>query len=81
VTTWLIPIGATIAAAALTYLFCVRPMRHGQHCMMPGDQATQAASGEPGLAEEIRQAHAELTRLRREAGTSPTADPAPAEPK
>lgn len=62
-------IGLFVAAAALTYVFCVRPMRRGQgHCgtgkparQVGGDQ--QAHEGE---AEDTARQRAEIARLREE---------------
>jgi len=65
VTGYLLPIAATLAAAGLTYWFCLRPMIRGHHspalatpaCCPPPTTA-------PDLDEQIRQATAERDRLR-----------------
>ena len=57
---WL-PIAVVVAAFALSYLFCVRPMRRGQ-CMTtrPG-----AASQTGELDRALTEARAELAQLRK----------------
>ena len=40
---WLLPVGVSLAAVVLTYLFCVRPMRRG-HC----HGSSRAGSPAPG---------------------------------
>lgn len=56
---WWLPGGVTVAAFALTYFFCVRPMRRGR-CATPATGSTSAADLDRALAE----ARTELTRLR-----------------
>jgi hypothetical protein len=68
-TTWLLPIGATLAAAMLTYFFCMRPMRSGRHCLRHREDPRVGSASDADLREEIRQAREELARLR--AGESP----------
>jgi hypothetical protein len=66
-----LPAATLVAAIALTYLFCVRPMRQGR-C----DMSSQPASGmpEPQQRElaEIVQARAQLAALRANLPTSAT---------
>ncbi len=59
-TTWVLPIAATIVATGLTYFFCLRPMLRGQHCMQP----STTGSPSPDIEEQICEARAELTCLR-----------------
>jgi hypothetical protein len=56
------PGALAVAVLALTYLFCLRPMRrgHGPAC---GPRAA-APNRTEGLDGALAQAHAELTRLR-----------------
>ncbi len=49
------PVLIAVAAVALTYLFCIRPMRRG---------ACQSTGGEQQLARELELARAELELLR-----------------
>ena len=65
---WL-PLAATALAAALTWWCCVRPMVKNRSC-----HGTQAGVGDAELQEELRQARAEVLRLRGEA--TPSAAPA-----
>lgn len=46
---WLLPIGVSLAAVVLTYLFCIRPMRRG-HCH--GTSAAAAAGHAPDRARQ-----------------------------
>lgn len=57
--TVLLPLGATVAAAALTYWFCVRPMRPGGSGLPANTQRSDT-----DLTEEVNAAHRELDRLR-----------------
>jgi hypothetical protein len=61
-----LPVLIAVAAVALTYLFCIRPMRRGA-CHTSGDQQ---------LARELELARTELELLRlqraAEGGTLPT---------
>ena len=64
-TAWLLPIAATLAAAGLTYGFCVRPMIRGHHGPAPTPPACcPPPTTAPDLDEQIRQATAERDRLR-----------------
>jgi hypothetical protein len=67
---WL-PAGVAAVAVALTYLFCVRPMRRG-HCGM-------APSG-PGrdLAHELAEARARLATILTEQNAKVAPSPGPA---
>ena len=60
---WLLPAGTAIAAVALTYFFCVRPMRRG-HC---ASIATEPPNSSTDLDRALEQARTELTRLRSQA--------------
>jgi hypothetical protein len=62
VSTLLLPLGATAAAAGLTYWFCVRPMRRGGGCMTAGGQNSQAAAAD--LDTQLAAARAELDEVR-----------------
>lgn len=68
----LIPLGATVAAAVLTYLFCVRPMRGGRGCMPGNSRCTPETKGD--IDAQLAAARAELDQLR--TGTSPAITPA-----
>ena len=76
---WL-PAGIIAASLALTYFFCVRPMRQGH----VGTRVAQS-SAERELDLAVRQARADLEQLRSGASgeeTAPPRDPRPsAEPK
>ncbi|MCU6481799.1 hypothetical protein [Arthrobacter sp. A2-55] len=58
--TVLLALGAALAAGALTWFFCLRPMRrsrraHGASCCAPAEEAS--------IEDQIRAARAELARL------------------
>ncbi len=55
-----LPVVVTIAAVALTYLFCIRPMRRGQVCFQR--RTVGQPSGE--RSRELELARTELERLR-----------------
>jgi hypothetical protein len=61
---YLFPLGATAAAAGVTYLSCVRPMLRGRGCATSGgaDQSgtSQCSTNYAGDAEEVS---AEIRRL------------------
>jgi hypothetical protein len=63
VSEWWLPAGTVIAAVALTYFFCVRPMRRG-HC---ATTATGRSSTSAELDRALDQARIHLTRLRTDA--------------
>jgi len=69
VSEWLLPAGVAIAALALTYLFCLRPMRRG-YCSAGTNRV--AGGAEAGHTEDsdraLRHARTELARLRAEDG-------------
>ncbi len=66
---WL-PMAVVVAAFALSYLFCVRPMRRG-HCMTTRTQPAH----EPGeLDRAVSDARAELDQLRAGSGSNRQAD-------
>lgn len=56
-----------VAAAALTftYLFCIRPMRNGGHCGMPGISQTKSCCDTDADA-EVQRLRAEVAGLRRD---------------
>ncbi len=56
-----------VAAAALTftYLFCIRPMRNGGHCGMPGMSHPTDCS-ESDTDAEIQRLRADVAALRRD---------------
>ncbi|WP_194916577.1 hypothetical protein [Catenulispora rubra] len=63
---YLFPLGATAAAAGVTYLSCVRPMLRGRGCAAGGpDEAgtSQCSTNSPEDAEEV---DAEIRRLAEE---------------
>lgn len=62
-TEWWLPAGAAVAAVALTYFFCLRPMRRG-HCA--GNQPSQSSKAQE-LDQALDRAHHELARLRADA--------------
>ena len=57
----LLPAGIIAASLAMTYFFCIRPMRKG-HCAMQGSQ--NSADAKLDLA--LRQARTELEKIRSE---------------
>ena len=63
---WLLPIVVAAAALALTYVFCVRPMRRG-HRVHSSPAAASTRGNEMGpddLASALQEARTELARLR-----------------
>lgn len=63
---WL-PMAVVVAAFALSYLFCMRPMRRGQ-CVTTRNQPAH----EPGdLDRAVSDARAELAQLRAGSGSNP----------
>lgn len=60
---WLLPAGVAIAAVALTYFFCVRPMRRG-HC---ASTTTERPNRSTDVDRALEQARTELARLRSQA--------------
>lgn len=57
----LIPLAATVAALALTWFFCIRPMRRN-HAGTASAGCCAAPSGKP-MEEQIRDARQELQNL------------------
>ncbi len=53
------------AAVTLTYLFCIRPMRNGGHCAMPGMSKSTNCSV-AGDDDEIQRLRADVATLRRD---------------
>ena len=53
-----LPAAVAVAAIALTYLFCIRPMRRGNACF------DQTANGHDGQGLELERVRAELELLR-----------------
>jgi hypothetical protein len=66
VSTVLLPLGATLAAGALTYWFCVRPIRSGNSCL-----PLKTSRSDTALTEEVNAAHRELDRLRVDQAAAP----------
>ncbi|CCB75463.1 protein of unknown function [Streptantibioticus cattleyicolor NRRL 8057 = DSM 46488] len=64
VTTWLLPIAATLAAAGLTYWCCIRPMRQGRHGKASAGHGCCPPPAAIDLDDQIRQAREELMTLR-----------------
>ncbi|WP_331753337.1 hypothetical protein OG440_39940 (plasmid) [Streptomyces sp. NBC_00637] len=62
-TAYVLPLLATVAAAALTYVFCVRPMRQGRGCHTTPQQ-TQSQTSSHSTAPDATDA--EIKRLREE---------------
>jgi type II secretory pathway component PulM len=56
--TWLLPLAVTVAAAGLTYWFCVRPMRRRAQCV------SAATPPDAALDARLRAAREELAGLR-----------------
>jgi hypothetical protein len=56
--TWLLPLAVSVAAAGLTYWFCVRPMRRPEQCL------SAAAPPDATLDAHLRAAREELAGLR-----------------
>lgn len=54
---WLLPTGIAIAGLALTYFFCLRPMRNGHCGMMPAGTTRQRDV-------EVERLRAEVAELR-----------------
>ncbi|WP_327432917.1 hypothetical protein [Streptomyces sp. NBC_01236] len=63
-TAYVLPLLATAAAAALTYVFCVRPMRRGNSCHMSAPAASDTSTETDA---EIRRLREEVQLLRHEA--------------
>ena len=60
---WALPVAVTGGSLALTYFFCLRPMRNGHCAMMPQQQASSARESEDNSA-EIAHLRAEVAQLR-----------------
>ena len=61
----IIPGLVAVAAVTLTYVFCIRPMRNGSHCAMPG--MSQAGNcGDGAVDAEIQRLRAEVASLHRD---------------
>lgn len=69
--TILIALAGTAAAAVLTWFFCIRPMRHKNGATGVGCGAADA----PGIEDEIRAAQRELARLQQPGTTTAPAAP------
>lgn len=69
----LLPLGATVAAGALTYWFCVRPMRGGDGCM-PGE-SDPPAPAPTDFDAQLTAARAELDQLHADRQHKPLAGP------
>ncbi len=61
-TAWLLPGAGVVASFALTYLFCIRPMRHGRGCHGISSGCGGRSTGEVDRA--IQHARTELQLLR-----------------
>lgn len=79
---WLLPGAVTVAALALTYVFCIRPMRRGMRGQAPGFSSTARVccqgGGAAGAAEkdgELDRARGELAPLRAQEQASTTPSP------
>lgn len=69
---WL-PAGTALAAVALTYLFCVRPM----HCTKSAHNTTGRPRDPAELDKALDQARTEFARLRAETDNDPVPASAP----
>jgi len=65
VTELLIPGLVAAAALTFTYLFCIRPMRNGGYCGMPGMSQPKSCCDTDADA-EVQRLRAEVARLRRD---------------
>ena len=59
---WLLPLAVLVASIALTYFFCLRPMRRGHRSSIRHQQPTELEQ----LDAAVAQARSELSRLRAE---------------
>jgi hypothetical protein len=64
---WLVPVAVLVTSLALTYLFCVRPMRLGRYVDAPHGQAADLKQ----LDVDLVRARNELGRLRAELESQP----------
>ncbi len=66
-TSWLLPVGILAASLILTYLCCLRPMRHGRFSMSAANTSTGRCCARSGsgtdLDEAVNRARAELSDL------------------
>lgn len=60
---WALPVAVTGGSIALTYFFCLRPMRNGHCAMMPQRQDSSARESQDNGA-EIARLRAEVAQLR-----------------
>ncbi len=60
----IIPGLVAVAAVTLTYAFCIRPMRDGRHCAMPGMSQPQNSSD--AFDTEVQRLRAEVESLHRD---------------
>ena len=61
----IIPGLVAVAAVTLSYVFCVRPIRNGRHCAMPGmSQAENCCDAD--FDAEIQRLRAEVASLHRD---------------
>lgn len=70
VTDVLYPIGATMLSGAVTWRFCLRPMRSGQHCGMSSAPAGVSDVQAKSRAGEVEVLRAEVRELSRRAEAS-----------
>jgi hypothetical protein len=70
VTYVLYPLGATVLSGAVTWRFCLRPMRNGQHCDMSAASGTAGGVQSKFRADEVEALRAEVRELSRRAETS-----------
>ncbi len=60
----LLPLGVAAASIGLTYVMCIRPMRHGHCMMMPGTKADGEITSSPDDSAEIELLRGEIAALR-----------------
>ena len=65
------PVAATVLSGAVTWRFCLRPMRDGQHCDMASTPATEPRTRAESRAAEVAALRAEVGELSRRAQAAP----------
>lgn len=70
---WLLPVAVLVTSVALTYLFCLRPMRRGRCGSAPSRQTADADQ----LDADLARARIQLDRLRADPETRPASKATP----